>query len=521
MNDWLWVAWLLLAGPLWATIGGIFIPRLLEPDEAHAHTLHEGDASFRLGGALGGFALGPLALGYLYWWRPARMPRGWVAAAMLISVFFASIIAFNMPLLDFGFLGDWQLPVLLWLLLAGPLWGVLGAYWVPRRYRELGLDDTQALMVGALGGFAAGPLVLAPLWYEAPKLSGRWSSWLALLAGWQLITLYSFYARAYDDVFCFIYPVNTTYVPQQLINGIQIGLIYALMAVGLTLIYSVQGVVSFTHAQFYMLGGYFSYWLLELGGNQFGVTINPLFGIPVAGVATFLIGSLFERLLLRPMHTGKVERIHEYAILITFGFGFFLESVVMSTQGPLPVKVGRYLEPRRFELLLNADRDRVIGPLRFLADRSFAALIGILLILALMYFFRRSWTGRALRAVSMDQQAAAVTGINPLNMNTLAFGLGAMLAGMSGAAMIPIFTFVPWIGQLNAGRAYIIVVLGGLGSIPGALIGGLIVGLVETLGSGCLAGGDRASAYKDVYGLLIFAVVLLIKPTGLFGRERL
>ena len=512
MNDF-WIAWLLLAGPLWALIGGVFIPRLLEPSEGHASALHEGDASFRLGGAAAGFALGPFALGYLYWRRPPRMPRGWLAGNMLIGVLLASIVAFNLP--------DIRLAILLWLLLAGPAWAVLGAYIVPRRYRQLGLDDTQALMVGVLGGFAAGPLVLAPLWYEAPKLSGRWSSWLALLSGWQIIALYSFYARSYSDVYCFIYPGNMTYLSQQLVNGINIGLIYALMAVGLTLIYSVQGIVSFTHAQFYMLGGYCSYWLLEVGTNSFGVDINPLLGIPVAAVATFLIGAVFERLLLRPMHLGKVERINEYAILITFGFGFFLESFVLSTQGPLPVKVGRYLDVRRFELVLTADRERVLGPIRFLGDRTFTALIGVALILALMYFFRRTWTGRALRAVSMDKQAAAVAGINPLNMNTLAFGLGAMLAGISGAALIPIFNFVPWIGQVNAGRAYIIVVLGGLGSIPGALIGGIIIGLVETMGSGCLAGGDRAAAYKDVYGLLIFVLVLLIKPTGLFGREQL
>ena len=512
MMDW-WIIWLLLAGPVWALIGGVYIPRLLEPQEGHASELHEGDASFRLGGAAGGFALGPLALGYLYWRRPVRMPRGWLSASMLIGVLLASIVAFNLP--------DIRLAVLLWLLLAGPAWAIFGAYIAPRRYRELGLDDSQALMIGALGGFAAGPLVLAPLWYEAPKLNARWSAWLALLSGWQLIALYSFYARGFDDTFCFLYPTNVTYVSQQLVNGINIGLIYALMAVGLTLIYSVQGVVSFTHAQFYMLGGYFSYWLLEIGANSFDIAINPLLGIPVAAVATFIIGAVFERFLLRPMHLGKVERIHEYAILITFGFGFFLESLVLSTQGPLPVKVGRYLDIRRFELVLTADRDRILGPIRFLGDRTFTALIGVLLILALMYFFRRTWTGRALRAVSMDKQAAAVAGINPLNMNTLAFGLGAMLAGISGAALIPIFNFVPWIGQINAGRAYIIVVLGGLGSIPGALIGGIIVGLMETMGSGCLAGGDRAAAYKDVYGLLVFALVLLIKPTGLFGRERL
>jgi branched-chain amino acid transport system permease protein len=119
----------------------------------------------------------------------------------------------------------------------------------------------------------------------------------------------------------------------------------------------------------------------------------------------------------------------------------------------------------------------------------------------------------------MDKQAAAVTGINPLRMNTLAFGIGCMLAGMSGAALIPVFTWVPWVGMAASTRSYVIIVLGGLGSVPGALFGGLIIGLVEALGAGCYPDPSKGAAYRTAFGLLIFAVVLLVRPTGLFGRE--
>jgi branched-chain amino acid transport system permease protein len=119
----------------------------------------------------------------------------------------------------------------------------------------------------------------------------------------------------------------------------------------------------------------------------------------------------------------------------------------------------------------------------------------------------------------MDKQAAAVVGINPLNMNTLAFGVGTMLAGMSGAALIPVFTWVPWVGVTASTRSFVIIVLGGLGSIPGALIGGLVIGLVEALGAGCYPDPSAGAAYKTAFGLVIFALMLLVRPTGLFGRE--
>ena len=276
-----------------------------------------------------------------------------------------------------------------------------------------------------------------------------------------------------------------------------------------------------------MVGGYFSFYFLLHAGNILSeltgteVTVNPIFGIPVAAIIVFLMGALFERIFLKPMHEGLIERISEYAILITFGFGFVIEYTTLAIAGPFPQRTDRFIETRLFSLKrAQIGDDFAFGPINIIGDRAFAMVVGIVLIFALLYFLQRTWTGRALRATSQDRQAAAVTGINPTNMNTLSFGLGSMLAAMSGAALIPIFAWVPWVGAEMVGRSYVIVVLGGLGSVPGALLGGVIVGIVEALGAGCYPDPSRGAAYKEAFALVIFVLVLLLKPTGLFGREQ-
>ena len=222
------------------------------------------------------------------------------------------------------------------------------------------------------------------------------------------------------------------------------------------------------------------------------------------------------------MHEGLIERVSEYAILITFGFGFVIEYTTLAVAGPFPQRTDRFIDIRRFTLQrTQITDDFAFGPINIIGDRAFAMVVGIILIFALLYFLQRTWTGRALRATSQDRQAAAVTGINPTNMNTLSFGMGSMLAAMSGAALIPIFAWVPWVGAEMVGRSYVIVVLGGLGSVPGALVGGIVVGIVEALGAGCHPDPSRGAAYKEAFALVIFALVLLLKPTGLFGREQI
>ncbi|HDN79556.1 MAG TPA: branched-chain amino acid ABC transporter permease [Chloroflexi bacterium] len=397
-------------------------------------------------------------------------------------------------------MGKTYVIVFLWLLLAGPIWAAIGAWWLPRVYRRKGLEDAPARMIGGLGGFTLGPFLVLPLRYFTPEVSRwYWGAGTGILAA---VELYGLFALLQPENLCV---TNPNYVANQAANGLTIGFIYALIGVGLTLIYSIQGIISFTHGQFYMLGGYISYYFL----NSF-LKVNPIFAIPVAGLVTLVIGAVFDKLFLSPMHKGGVERVGEYAILVTFGFGFFLEYTTLAIVGPFPHKVSPYLKTKSFKLF----------SISLIPNRLVAAAVGVALILGLTYFLYRTWWGKGLRAVSMNKQAAAIAGINPLNMNTLAFSIGTMLAGMSGAAMIPIFSWVPGVGAAASRRSYVIIVLGGLGSVPGALVGGLILGLVEALGAGCYPDPSKGAAYRDVFGLIIFALILLLKPTGLFGRRR-
>nr|HID15138.1 branched-chain amino acid ABC transporter permease [Anaerolineae bacterium] len=300
------------------------------------------------------------------------------------------------------------------------------------------------------------------------------------------------------------------------LNGLLIGSIYALMALGLTLIFSVLGIVSFAHGEHYMIGGYVVYFLLETFTN-----LHPLLAILAAGLVTFLIGIIFERLFLQPMARGEIERPGEYAILVTFGLAFFLQYLVQGIVGPHSKRADRFFDLPSVDLgwLTSTAGTLKVGDIPLSASRLAAAAIAVILLLAMIYFIKRTWVGKGLQAVSQDRNAAAVVGINPLNMNTLAFGLGTMLAGMSGATLVDVFAWVPWIGVPASSKAFVIIVLGGMGSMPGALLGGVIIGIVESLGSGLLPDPGKALAYKDAFGLLIFALVLLLRPTGLFGRR--
>ncbi len=504
------VLWLALAGPLWAVIGLFALPRF-----AGQRAAPLADAKLQVAGVVGGFALGPIGLA-LFYLAPGLIRRATLIIGLLLAVFISSQALVRV--------GDPNLPSGLWLILAGPLWALLAAYFIPRRYREVEANDQDALTAAALGGFAIGPLIFGLMWKNTPKISRDWMIAFGSLGAWQIYTLFAIHNVSNP---CVAAPYHITYLVQQTANGVVIGSIYSLMAVGLTLIYSVQGIVSFAHGQLYMVGGYFSFYFLLHGANVLSeltgteVVINPIWGIPVAAVIVFAMGAAFERVFLKPMHAGLIERAAEYAILITFGFGFVVEYTTLAIAGPFPQRTDRFIETRRFTLpRLEITEEFAFGPINIIGDRAFAMIIGIVLIFALLYFLQRTWTGRGLRATSQDKQAAAVAGINPTNMNTLAFGLGSMLAAMSGAALIPIFAWVPWVGAEMVGRSYVIVVLGGLGSVPGALVGGIIVGIVEALGAGCHPDPSRGAAYKEAFALVIFALVLLLKPTGLFGREQ-
>jgi len=317
---------------------------------------------------------------------------------------------------------------------------------------------------------------------------------------------------------------NGSFVASQISNGIIIGIIYGFMALGLTLIFSILGVVSFAHGEFYMIGGMITYFVTTV----WFPSINPIVGIAAACLSTFVLGAVFERIFLTPMYTGKVDRPVEYGILITFGLAFTLQYFVQATVGANPVKAKRFIDFPKLRLpsaedpwLIKTSRGNMelFDTISISNPRFTAAVMCILVFFALMYFLRKTWTGKALRAVSLDRDAAAIAGINPNKMNMLAFALGSMIAALAGAMLVQAFSWLPQVGAIPAMRSFVIVVLGGLGSIPGAFLGGVIVGLVEAAGTGCIPDAQKAASYIPAYGMIVLTMTLLLRPTGLLGRK--
>ncbi len=294
------------------------------------------------------------------------------------------------------------------------------------------------------------------------------------------------------------------YFASLLVTGLVMGIIYAVMALGLTLIFSILNVINFAHGEFYMLGGYTSYLILERITG-----LHPVFILPVAGLLTAAVGVVFEMLFLRPMHQDKIERPAEYAVLVTFGFSFFLLNLALAAFGPYP-----HSPPSFF-----GGSIRIGTVISISTDRVFACVVSLILLGIVVLFMNRTWLGKALRAVSQDKQAAAVVGINASVMNTVAFAFGVGLAGVSGALLAPIFSVTPDVGAVPSIRSYIIIVLGGMGSLPGSVLGALLIGLVESFGAGYFPDLSRALNYKTVFGLVIFILVLLFRPSGLMGRK--
>ncbi|MGD2206134.1 MAG: branched-chain amino acid ABC transporter permease, partial [Anaerolineae bacterium] len=259
-------------------------------------------------------------------------------------------------------------------------------------------------------------------------------------------------------------------------TGLTVGVIYALMALGLTLIFSILRVINFAHGEFYMLGGYASYFILSAFTG-----LHPLLAIPIAGLITALLGLAFELAFLRPMHQDRIERPDEYAILITFGLSFFLMNLALAVFGPYPHRPASF-----FQGAID------LGIVRISADRLTASALSLVLLALLLLVINKTWIGKALRAVSQDKEAAAVVGINPLAMNSVAFALGAGLAAMAGALLAPSFSVTPDVGAVPSIRSYVIIVLGGMGSIQGSILGGIMIGLVESLGAGYFPDPSRA-----------------------------
>jgi len=298
--------------------------------------------------------------------------------------------------------------------------------------------------------------------------------------------------------------MNWDYVFVQAANGAVIGVIYALIAVGVTLIFSILKIVNFAHGDLYMLGGYCAYYVIEYLG------LPPLGALGVSMVALFIGAIVLERLMLTPLYSDATERKDEYGLIVTFGLAYFLRNTAVIAFGPFPLKPPSFIP--------GVQR---IGNLILTNDRLVAGTVGIVLILALLYFMRWTIWGQALDAVSQSRDSAAIVGIDARRFNSFAFGIGAALAAAAGALVAPIFSLAPDMGVLPNIHAYVIVILGGMGSVSGSIIAGILLGESENLFTAFFPDPTRAFAYTNAFGVLVLMVFLIFRPQGMFGRRHL
>jgi branched-chain amino acid transport system permease protein len=272
-----------------------------------------------------------------------------------------------------------------------------------------------------------------------------------------------------------------------------VGLVYALVAVGLTLIFGVMDIVNFAHGEFLMLGMYASFWGWALW------RLDPVYTLPLTAILLFAFGALVYRLVIRRIIAAPMLS----QIFTTFGLMILLRGIAQYLWKPDFRSVGATVVTGRVSL----------GGLQFGLPQVVSAVGAVVVTVGVWWFLRSTRTGAALEATAADKEAAALMGIDAQRMFTLAWAIGAACAGVAGALLSTYFPIFPEVGANFILVAFVLVALGGFGSVTGALWAGILVGIVEVLG-GFLVG----PAYKLVLVLSLFLLVLWLRPRGLLGR---
>ena len=288
------------------------------------------------------------------------------------------------------------------------------------------------------------------------------------------------------------------YVLEDAINGILIGSIYGLTAMGLTVIFGVLKVINFAHGSLLMVGMYAAYWAVTLTG------IHPYLALIIVAPVMYLFGYYLQDIIIKPIFKAEKDvREPITVIIVTTGVWYILDNLSLLIFGPQY----RALQdnPLRGKMM-------EFGGMMLSVPKLWGFVTAIVTTAAAYWFFRKTRMGRAIRATSLDREAASLMGINQYRIYNVAFGIGTAIAGIAGVTLVPFNNVFPSIGVLFDIKGFIIVVLGGLGSIGGALLGGIIVGVIESVGPQFMAATWTEAI---VYGL--FLVVLFVKPSGLFG----
>lgn len=281
---------------------------------------------------------------------------------------------------------------------------------------------------------------------------------------------------------------------QLIIDGLVSGLTYALMAVGLTLIFGIMHVVNFAHGEFLAIGGFTAFYLVAAAHVNFYVAVAAAI---VAGVA---IGFLADLLILSRMRASHLTT----SMLAMIGLWMFVQNVDLYVFGSTPRVIATPF----------GTAPLTIGAVSITGIRLFTAAVTIALIVALHLVIQYTKVGKAMRATFQDRATAQLLGIDVNGIYRLTFVLGAGLAGAAGALVGAIFMVAPSMGDQPALKAFTVVVMGGLGNFAGAILGGLILGVVEALGAVYLS-----ADFKDAIAFAILIIILLLRPSGLFGRR--
>jgi branched-chain amino acid transport system permease protein len=293
---------------------------------------------------------------------------------------------------------------------------------------------------------------------------------------------------------------------QQLINGLTLGAVYALIALGYTMVYGILGLINFAHGEIYMIGAYlgiiFLGFLTVLGLTAQHLVLSILLMFLVTAVYCGAYGFTLERVAYRPL-----RHAHRLAPLISaIGMSIFLQNYVMLTQGSAD-KVFPHILPTGGILL---GESIPISSIQILILST-----SVFLMVALHLFVARTRLGKAIRATAQDSRMASLVGINLNGVIATTFVIGSVLAAAAGIMVAMYYGAVNFfIGYVAGIKAFTAAVLGGIGSIPGAMLGGILLGLVESLGSSYIS-----SEYKDLYSFLILILVLIFRPTGLLGER--
>ena len=284
---------------------------------------------------------------------------------------------------------------------------------------------------------------------------------------------------------------------QQLINGVSLGSIYALIALGYTMVYGIINLINFAHGDIYMMGAFVGYALTTFLGLGF------IPSLMISMVACSILGVIIEKIAYKPMRSAS-----KIAVLITaISVSLFLQYIMVYFVGP---------ETRTFPNVLESKRYTFFdGAVMLDSKNIYILVITVVLMITLQYVVQKTKIGKAMRAVALDKDAAELMGINVNKIISYTFAMGSALAGAAGV-LVGIYynTINPLMGSGPGLKAFVAAVLGGIGLIPGAVFGGFFLGIIETIVSAF--GG---SVFKDAVAFAILIIILLVKPTGLLGKN--